>query len=459
MSIPSDTPSWADTPARAGTQAQLKNSGQIGPDFEEHSNSNFDSPALIINSLNDFDNPEAYMKVISEMTSAKSTSESFLPKANFTSDFEATASGDGLAEKADRQTAFGPSAKEAKELAERTFNAMNTHYGNYPHNTWAYLAPGYTSAWPLSQQIQAVLLADKMGDSNLNIAHELNQRLDGLHYYWQNRNGIGGYGAGVDGIFNNHERFYDDNAWIGLNLLDTYERDRSQGWALEQAKKVFDFEKHGEQEAKKVSAEPGGVMWEEGDKKGYRATVSTAGASQLALRLYEQTGSKEKEYLDFAKRHFDWVENHLSDGRGLYIDGIEGNGNKHHEVYSYNQGLMLGDAIMLYKATGDQSYKEKAELIMNAAGKHFTEEELEKQQPIFNAIYFKNLIEADEILNSPPDLKKAHTEMIRQYAEHLRRHMGRNGVIITGLEEDTSWKSTTQSAAVQIFSMLAKLSS
>lgn len=350
------------------------------------------------------------------------------------------------------QAAISP--QQARELTERAFAAMNSNYGDYPHHTWASVTPSpmFTTAWPLGQQIEATMAAGKLNNSALDVPRELAQRLDGLHYYWSDQNGVGGYDAGVNSPFSNHDRYYDDNAWIGLGLMDVYQGDNTQTWALDKAKQLFELEQRGAEEASKVAVEPGGVMWQEGDDKGYRATVSTAGATQVALRLYETT--HDPKYLEFAKKQFDWVDQHLSNGSGLYIDGIDGKGEKHGDVFSYNQGLMLGDATLLYKLTGDQKYLEKAQGIADAATKYFTEEKLESQSPIFNAIFFKNLQMFDSVVPNP-GASQQHRAMIEQYAGYLQSHMDKNGVVLTGHEEDDAWKSLTQSASIQIFSMLA----
>lgn len=380
----------------------------------------------------------AYTDAIQAMAPRSTSAELFMPPADQVLATEQPA-------------AISP--QQARELTERAFAAMNSNYGDYPHHTWASITPSpmFTTAWPLGQQIEATIAAGKLNNSSLDVPRELAQRLDGLHYYWTEQNGVGGYDAGVNSPFSDHDRYYDDNAWIALGLMDVYQGNSTQSWALDKAKKLFELEQRGAEEAAKVTVEPGGVMWKEGDDKGYRGTVSTAGATQVALRLYEST--QDPKYLEFAEKQFDWVDQHLSNGSGLYIDGINGKGEKDGAIYSYNQGLMLGDATLLYKLTGDQKYLDKAQDIADAATKYFTEEKLESQSPIFNAIFFKNLQMFDNMV--PNAASGQHNQMIERYAGFLQSHMDENGVVLTGHEQDEAWKSLTQSASIQIFSMLA----
>lgn len=353
----------------------------------------------------------------------------------------------------DASVAFSEQVNDAR-AAEQAFRWMNRQFTNYPHQQWNQFLPSPTfmSVWPLGQQIEATVAADNLHNGDLEVPRELDQRLDGLHYYLDGR---GGYDSGPNFPFCKHERLFDDNAWIGLALMDVYEQYPSKTNMLDDANKVFEFEKQGAEQARKAPKEPGGVMWLDGDTNpGYRSTVSTAGATQLALRLYKQT--HDPQYLDFAKEQFDWVDKNLRTDSGLYLDGEEWNGTKHDGTFSYNQGLMLGDAAMLYEATGDTRYRDKALQITEASLKYLTEQELESQQPIFNAIFFKNLIKADEILGAPPAVRQQHREVIKGYSDYLKANMNSEGHVIRpnrDPHEDLSWSNLTQSAAVQIFAM------
>ena len=80
-----------------------------------------------------------------------------------------------------------------------------------------------------------------------------------------------------------------------------------------------------------------------------------------AMRLYNITG--DTVYLDRAKAVYWWAKNNLVDGSsGRVADYKTMDGHLGWDNYTYNQGTYIGAGVMLFKATGDQSYLEDAKL-------------------------------------------------------------------------------------------------
>lgn len=124
----------------------------------------------------------------------------------------------------------------------------------------------------------------------------------------------------------------------------------------------------------------GGVFWyrDRGAKQANRArllsTVSSLQYALLSARLYAVTG--KETYLEAAKRTYDWVfDAKLVDNQGRVFDGtysprcwqIE------KKEHSYNSGLFLGVAGLLYKATGDNKYMKEASLVLKRSQQVFTD--------------------------------------------------------------------------------------
>ena len=130
---------------------------------------------------------------------------------------------------------------------------------------------GIAAVWPLSQVLAAALDLERLDPAatgsapTADLAHtvELYRRGDGYAPY---------PAAG--------ERYFDDNAWLGLDFVQAHRQDHGDAtdsvW-LHRAKRTFDFVASGQDP-------DGGVRWVEGG--GSRNTCSTAPAIELALRLH-----------------------------------------------------------------------------------------------------------------------------------------------------------------------------
>ena len=192
------------------------------------------------------------------------------------------------------------------------------------------------------------------------------------------------------------------------------------------------------------------MLWTQNPDKLFRGTVSTAGAAQLALELYQQT--HDQKYLDFGKKQFEWVDKTLKDSDGLYFDGINEDGKIEGQKYSYNQGLMLGDATLLYKATGDAKYLKEAQDIARASLDAFTgdrkaggPEPLAEQAPFFNAAFFKNLMLLDSVAPDP-----SYRQALADYSKYMAEKVDPESGLITVKGKKTL---QDQASAVQIFAL------
>ncbi|RYZ28777.1 MAG: alpha-1,6-mannanase, partial [Sphingobacteriales bacterium] len=166
------------------------------------------------------------------------------------------------------------------------------------------------------------------------------------------------------------ERYYDDNIWVGIDMVDLYMLTKSPDY-LTRAKIVWNFVLAGT-DAKMG----GGVYWkEDGDSKN---TCSTAPAAVLAAKLFLATN--EAIYLNSAKSLYAWVKTNLQDPSDyLYWDNVRlsdaGNPNSSliisKEKYTYNSGQPMQAASLLYKITGEAHYLTEAQNIAKAAYKRW----------------------------------------------------------------------------------------
>ncbi len=162
------------------------------------------------------------------------------------------------------------------------------------------------------------------------------------------------------------ERYYDDNIWVGTDMVNLYLLTNDMRY-LERAEIVWNFVQAGTDDIM-----GGGVYWKEGLNS--KHTCSTAPAAVLAARLYEATG--EEHYLTSAKAYYSWVKEVLQDPSDyLYWDNarLSDENDPDSEIqistakYSYNSGQPMQAAVLLYNITNEVQYLEDAQNIAEAA--------------------------------------------------------------------------------------------
>jgi len=165
----------------------------------------------------------------------------------------------------------------------------------------------------------------------------------------------------------NSDRYYDDNAWISMSLLETYELTHDAK-DLELAKECYEFATGCEDD--KLG---GGLYWHEGNAKSKNAC--TSGPAMLAaLQLYRIT--RDETYLKTAERLYDWQRKTLQDTDGLVFDNINvPSGRLSKAKLTYNSGTLIRAAVELYQATNDKKYLEEAERVASAAANRFVKPE------------------------------------------------------------------------------------
>lgn len=166
----------------------------------------------------------------------------------------------------------------------------------------------------------------------------------------------------------NDERYFDDNVWIGLDMIDLFTLTNDQRY-FDRAKLVWDFVMEGSN-----NLVGGGVHWKEDHAAKSKNTCSTAPAAVLGLKMYQATA--EQAYLHQAVEWYDWLKSTLQDPADkLYWDSARlqdpDNPGSPIEIetpkYTYNAGQPMQAAVLLYQITGNQQYLQDAKEIAEAA--------------------------------------------------------------------------------------------
>lgn len=127
------------------------------------------------------------------------------------------------------------------------------------------------------------------------------------------------------------DRYYDDNAWMVLALVETYEVLGDKKY-LKWAREALAFALEGE-------AKDGGIYWRESDKAS-RNTCSNApvAAACLALAKHQETERLSAK----AEEIFEWTYQNLRDPTdGLYWDSLSNTGKIDKTKWTYNTALMI----------------------------------------------------------------------------------------------------------------------
>ena len=268
-----------------------------------------------------------------------------------------------------------------------------------------------------------------------------------------------------------NQRFYDDNAWIGLDMVDLYlQSNKTKSHCLDKAVLVWEYLKKGTD-----NIAGGGIHWREIPATSSKHTCSTAPGAVLAAKLYIATG--EEKYLRNATEHYSWLKKTLQDPADLlYWDNArEENGEIIIEKnkYSYNAGQPMQAAVLLYTITGELSYLTDAQVIAEAAYRRwfrpYYSAPLDESIRIitghtwFNAILFRGFIElyiaeverygeADRTYIAAYEKTLSHAWLSR-----CRQSTNLLNDDFTGSSSQNSWDILMEGASTEMLARLASL--
>jgi uncharacterized protein YyaL (SSP411 family) len=240
--------------------------------------------------------------------------------------------------------------------------------------------------------------------------------------------------------------FYDDNEWIGLASIQQY-RMTGDSAALERAKAIFTLVRYGWDDDAS-HPDPGGTYWTMAPWSHDRNTISNGPGAELGLHLFSITN--DKSYLDHSILMFDWANKYMLAPNGLYWDHVDLAGTVEKTQWSYNQGVMLGAAALLYRATGTRSYLDQATTLAQHALDFYQQGgRLYTQDVIFNAIFFKNLLLLSAVRPNP-----RYRSAMQSYADTLAQAVdGSTGIL--AVQPYNPVDLLVQSGYIQLQALLA----
>jgi hypothetical protein len=244
--------------------------------------------------------------------------------------------------------------------------------------------------------------------------------------------------------------YYDDNEWVGIELVRLYELERNPA-ALQQAEQIMAFVMAGWQTVSPASGQPvpcpGGVPFSNARGNLARNTVTDGPGAELAVQLYRLTHNIR--YLEFAEIAYGWVRACLLEPSGLYADHINLSGSIDRTLWSYNQGSMMGAAMLLYEATRNPEYLAQARTTEHAALAYYSYARLSGENPFFVAVYFRNLLYLQSLTHEGPG-----TLPVREYLYYawLRHRLADN---LFAYGSPPVVELLRQASIVQLYALLA----
>ena len=340
------------------------------------------------------------------------------------------------------------------ERAQLAFEAMQKTY--YIQGSGLYKGEPFSFLWPFSQAFAATMSMANVPSLKRAFAHEIQARLIGLKSYLDLNNSGAPEGsftstlAAYDGTVAPPEgpggtKYYDDNAWIGIELVRMYKLTHNAA-VLGSAEGIMAFEIAGWDSEPGIAC-PGGIPFSNSIENTERNTVTDGPTAELGVQLYRLTGNAQ--YLQFAEMAYEWVRNCLTQPNGLYGDHIKPHGSIEPTEWSYNQGTMIGAGTLLYQATGNSAYLFQARQTAKAAFAYYTPERLGSENPFFASVYFRNVLYLDSVTHDPPG-----ASILQGYVNYAWEHLRLSDDVFVAGSPATA-QLLVQAAIVQDYALLS----
>ncbi|KAI1503966.1 glycosyl hydrolase [Biscogniauxia marginata] len=165
---------------------------------------------------------------------------------------------------------------------------------------------------------------------------------------------------GFDNFLND---YYDDEGWWALAMIrsnDIGVFGLGDQQYIEAAVEIFE-------DMKKGNSSCGGIYWSKVTP--YTNAIANELYLSVAASLANRIPAQKNYYLDIAKNQWAWFQSvGLINKDHLINDGLTDDcKNNGQATWTYNQGVILGALVELFKATGDRSYLDEASTIATAA--------------------------------------------------------------------------------------------
>lgn len=377
-------------------------------------------------------------------------------------------------------TAYAPSPQIYIERATAAYDAMqrDMYHGADGTSLYNETAPAsgnpYAYLWPFSRALIGTLALAGIPSIGARYSAAVADRLNGLARYWDSS--AGAYDSYISG--NGADRYYDDNAWVALALVQQYRMGLTT--SLSRARQLFQFARAGWDRVA-TDPNPGGVFWVQqgigqGQSNHDRGAGASAGNAQVGFHLHDLTrlnsydgdGTVSVRPRSIgALNMVNWVNQYLDSshtGTGPFWNVARRDGSFDTNVWSYNQGVMIGVRVLQYRLTRQPAQLRLGEAI--ARQTLSTYGDFTGQPPSFNAMCFQNMLML-AAATTDASLKAEMLQTAQRYADwtwdtatgargaNNLFYFTDSGQPALGMEPRPPAKLQDQGALVQLYSILA----
>jgi hypothetical protein len=189
----------------------------------------------------------------------------------------------------------------------------------------------------------------------------LESSLEKVETYWNPQGPVSGFDVQPNKT-SEQDRYYDDNAWMVMALVESYEITKNSKW-LNRAEAALTYVLSGEDDKLR-----GGIYWKEREKIS-KNTCPNAPSAAACLAVYSK--NQNPNLLKKAEQIYAWTKNNLQAPDGLYWDNIKLDGTVEKTKWSYNSALMLRTAKELSRFTKQPTYQQDADRLEAACIKQW----------------------------------------------------------------------------------------
>lgn len=164
----------------------------------------------------------------------------------------------------------------------------------------------------------------------------------------------------------NNDKYYDDNAWFVMALVEAYEATKEKRYR-DRAVEVTERFLSGGWDS---SGKPGGQKWGTDPKVGGTGDVNACSTASTALSAIglARIGVNRKKNVQWAGDALDWIVRRLRDTDGLIQDGLHApDWSVMQTKWTYNTGAPIRAYVEHYQLTGDKNSLEQAKRLAAAA--------------------------------------------------------------------------------------------
>lgn len=321
--------------------------------------------------------------------------------------------------------------------------------------------PSFAFLWPYVTLVSGAAMLTQLG-YNVNYTG-MSDLYEKYFRTGANMNSIGGYGSSTNGFTGGGTRFYDDNAIVGISLIEAYNITKEQRF-LDRASRIVPFLQSGYD-----NHLGGGIWWNEneknipGNENSNKPTCSNGYAILFLLEYYKVCPPSEKAaVLSFAKTLYNWVTLNLRDpGDKTYWNDIDASGVIYKRKWTYNTGVMIQNGIRLYQITGEQRYLNEAIESAQGAFNFFVKTRnnipftYPDHDPWFNTKLLRAYIDLYPYYNNAGNYIQAYYRFINYGYDNARTSLGFFYEDWTGANPNRYYMLLMQAAVVESYGALA----